>query len=475
MDVERVVELVQRVAAGPIDSSRAGLAVAAAEVRRLRSWVEAQEVRLAALAESTVSCPAQFLAEAGGSLRDAEAVLARVATVRAVPGLLLALSSGAVAGEHLVVMGRRLQRLEPAVRSRVLDDAAGLAAAAAARSPERFSAFVGERVRLAQREVGRDDGTTRLQAQQAMVGLSWRLAAEGMHEWRLLLDPVSAVAFDQAVAAEVETLFHDKVPPGCPTNPLQRQAFLRAHAMLSLARGGGGRAGRPEFIVVVDARDADSGEARAGDRDAGCGPAECAMAGSAPAGAAPGGSVPGSSASDGSVRDGSAPDGSVPAGDGPAGADGQGLGGRRDGEYVVDWGLPVEVPQRVLAELFGRADVHTVVVRNGVVLHAPGNVRLGRTTRLANRAQRRALRAIHPTCGVPGCAVRFGQCSIHHVHWWRNGGRTDLENLLPVCTQHHHLIHEGGWVLTLLPDRPIVVALPDGTEMSTGPPRRRAA
>lgn len=41
-----------------------------------------------------------------------------------------------------------------------------------------------------------------------------------------------------------------------------------------------------------------------------------------------------------------------------------------------------------LADLAGDADVHTVVVRNGVVLHAPGNL---------------------------------------------NGGRTDLDNLLPLC------------------------------------------
>jgi hypothetical protein len=421
MDVERVLELVRRVAAGPADGSRSALAVAVADARRLRSWAEAQEVRLAESAAATASFPEQFLAEAGGgSMRDAGVALARAATVRVVPGLLPALSAGSVTGEHLDVVSRRLRGLEPAVRSHVLADGAGLAAAAAVRSPERYASFVGERVRLAQREIGREDGTSRLAAQQAMVGLSWRLAEEGMHEWRLLLDPVSAVAFDQAVAAEVETLFHDKVPPGCPTNPLQRQTFLRAHALLSLARGGGtGRVGRPEFIVVVDARDA-------------------------------------THESEGTTGHG-APDGARPT------------------EPVVDWGLPVEVPQRVLVELFGRADVHTVVVRNGVVLHAPGNLQLGRTTRLANRAQRRALRALYATCGVPGCSVRFAHTTIHHVHWWRNGGRTDLENLLPLCSAHHHLVHEGGWVLTLLPDRTLVIALPDGTEMSIGPPVRRAA
>ena len=59
---------------------------------------------------------------------------------------------------------------------------------------------------------------------------------------------------------------------------------------------------------------------------------------------------------------------------------------------VVD---PGRRPQRVLAELAGDADVTAVVVRNGVVLHAPGELNLGRMTRLANRAQRRALRGLY--------------------------------------------------------------------------------
>ena len=67
-------------------------------------------------------------------------------------------------------------------------------------------------------------------------------------------------------------------------------------------------------------------------------------------------------------------------------------------------GLPVEVPSRVLVELFGRADVHAVVVRNGVVLCAGGELN-GRSTRLSNRAQRRALRDLYATCAVPGCSA----------------------------------------------------------------------
>ncbi|HSL73217.1 MAG TPA: DUF222 domain-containing protein [Ilumatobacteraceae bacterium] len=142
---------------------------------------------------------------------------------------------------------------------------------------------------------------------------------------------------------------------------------------------------------------------------------------------------------------------------------------------VVEWSLPVEIPARVLADLAGEADVHTVVVRNGVVLYAPGELDLGRATRLANRAQRRALRAMYRTCAIPGCSVHFDRCHLHHVIWWRHDGPTDLANLLPVCTKHHGRIHHDGWIIELGPNRELTLRLPDDTIHTTGPPSIRAA
>jgi Domain of unknown function (DUF222) len=145
------------------------------------------------------------------------------------------------------------------------------------------------------------------------------------------------------------------------------------------------------------------------------------------------------------------------------------------GEPAIDWGIPVEVPYRVLHELAGDADVHTVVVRNGVVIHAPGEVNLGRSTRLANVAQRRALRALYRTCSIPGCEVRYDRCKLHHVLWWRHGGRTDLSNLLPVCSVHHSKIHDQGWAIELGAHRELTIRFPDGSVRTTDPPQRRAA
>ena len=145
------------------------------------------------------------------------------------------------------------------------------------------------------------------------------------------------------------------------------------------------------------------------------------------------------------------------------------------GGPLVDWGLPVEIPLRVLSDLMADGEVHTVVVRNGVVLHAPGRLDLGRSTRLANRAQRRALRGLYSTCAIPGCSVRFDRCKLHHIIWWRHGGSTDLNNLLPVCTQHHTKIHDAGWQVELGPNRELIIGFPDGSIHNTGPPNRQAA
>ena len=88
------------------------------------------------------------------------------------------------------------------------------------------------------------------------------------------------------------------------------------------------------------------------------------------------------------------------------------------------------------------------------------------TQRLANRAQRRAARAMYTRCGIPGCHRHIDDCELHHLVWWEHGGHTDLENLFPVCKHHHDLIHSRQWTVTMGPDRSIIIHLPDGTTMT---------
>jgi hypothetical protein len=41
-------------------------------------------------------------------------------------------------------------------------------------------------------------------------------------------------------------------------------------------------------------------------------------------------------------------------------------------------------------------------------------------------------------------------------------------NLVPLCEQHHHLVHEGGWKLTMTRDRVATWSRPDGTTHLVG-------
>jgi hypothetical protein len=94
----------------------------------------------------------------------------------------------------------------------------------------------------------------------------------------------------------------------------------------------------------------------------------------------------------------------------------------------------------------------------------------GRSVRTANRQQRRALRAMYRTCAHPDCTVAFSACKAHHIRWWwRHLGPTDLDNLIPLCERHHHLVHEGGWTLSMTTDRVTTWTRPDGTVAHHGP------
>jgi hypothetical protein len=106
-----------------------------------------------------------------------------------------------------------------------------------------------------------------------------------------------------------------------------------------------------------------------------------------------------------------------------------------------------------------------------IIVGADGNVlNVGREHRVANRAQRRALRAMYRTCAFHGCDVAFSRCEIHHIHEWELNGLTDLENLLPLCVRHHHLVHDQRWLLELAADRTLTIRQPDGSVFATTRP-----
>ena len=98
-----------------------------------------------------------------------------------------------------------------------------------------------------------------------------------------------------------------------------------------------------------------------------------------------------------------------------------------------------------------------------VVLNGEGvPLDVGRAKRLATAGQRRALEAAHETCAMPECLVAFHHCQIHHIDYWESGGPTDFGNMVPLCSQHHHAVHEGGWRIVLHPETRVLDAKPPG-------------
>jgi hypothetical protein len=106
----------------------------------------------------------------------------------------------------------------------------------------------------------------------------------------------------------------------------------------------------------------------------------------------------------------------------------------------TDVNLPIETIRRIACE---SKIIPIVLNGEGVVLD------LGRSHRLASRHQRRALESMHATCAMPECQIPVSQCQPHHINFWHVGGATDMDNLVPLCAQHHRLAHEGGWKLHL--------------------------
>ena len=128
--------------------------------------------------------------------------------------------------------------------------------------------------------------------------------------------------------------------------------------------------------------------------------------------------------------------------------------------------LPVSTVRRLACE----AQLVPVVLNGeGVALD------LGRSRRLASTDQRIAIESMHRTCVHPDCQVGSDDCRIHHTREWAADlGATDLEDLAPVCETHHHLVHEGGWGLTVTTDRVATWTMPDGTTYWSGPTNDRA-
>jgi len=99
------------------------------------------------------------------------------------------------------------------------------------------------------------------------------------------------------------------------------------------------------------------------------------------------------------------------------------------------------------------ADLRTVILDDtGAV------VGVGRRTRVPPDWLRDATLALHDTCTAPGCLHPARSSDVDHARPWqptatgRPGGRTDIDQLAPVCRRHNRTKEAAGWEVEQQPD-----------------------
>jgi hypothetical protein len=309
--------------------------------------------------------------------------------MRTFPATVVALAEGLITAEHVDSLSQAWFALEPDRRDELASRGEELVTLASTMSPESFRIELHHVID----QLRTNAGESRSDRQRRAAYLrTWTDRSTGMLRLSGAFDPTLARELTARLDHALSARHARQVPEGCPTDPIAKNDWLRAHALMDLV-GEGPVTMRTEIMVVVD-----------GDQ----------------------------------IRTNS-------------------------GEVSLE-------DLRKLAAT-GAARWSTVIVGDDGVIDAPGRLELGRRSRLPNDAQRRALFVLYPTCSIPGCPVEFRLCTIHHVRWWRDGGTTDLGNLVPLCDDHHRAVHHEGWTLVLGPRRRLTVVRSDGRRL-VGTPHR---
>ncbi|WP_374215891.1 DUF222 domain-containing protein [Frankia sp. AiPs1] len=95
---------------------------------------------------------------------------------------------------------------------------------------------------------------------------------------------------------------------------------------------------------------------------------------------------------------------------------------------------------------------------------------LGRRRRLPSRRLRDAVYIRDQgTCQYPGCDHTHW-LQIHHLDRWTDGGDTDIDRLLLLCSAHHRTIHDDTITLTRTPDGTVTAHTADGRTLTPTPP-----
>ncbi len=398
MERAAAIDMFERVISPLPSPSIEDLRLAVSEATSLENMLSAIKTRLMNdLNEQSAVGQDVYAKAANVSLGQSDQVVKRARFLRKVAPVADAFEDGELSTGHVEAFASVYRQAKPAVQTALTQQANELVEVGRTTTSGEFR----KRVAAVARELeDADDADERLVRQKRATRLKlWLDPESGMGRLSGWFDPESYRLLHGRIINETEARFHDLTPEHCPDDPLERQQFLRAHALTGLVAGNAtSGSGATAEVVIVH---------------------------------------------------------------------------HRNDDVEIDWSIEgLQLPDSALDRILAtRARIYDIVVRNGAIVSAPGELNLGRKSRLANRAQRRALAAVHTTCCYPGCEVRYWQTKLHHIRYWRDGGRTDLDNLVPLCAQHHAKVHAENIGLQLLTNRRVQFT---HTQHSTGPPQTRA-
>jgi hypothetical protein len=415
---DEVRELVGRLLDISLDTAeRDELARATALNATLKSFCSRVDMRIARRGTelhgqgSCESGMSMLLDNGNGSERDARAAIDRSRACNAIPGFDAALDAGEVSGEHLDVLARHTRQLNDQERSELAAEADELVRSATSGTTSMFERSLKERINSIKARSNPNADVDLLERQRAQSKIVRRTdPVTGMKTTVVDLDPLRDSTAHNVIAAHLARLRQDPATKDLPFAQLQVMAFMNAITGRTSGSSGDSSADSSDGSVESD----ESGST------IGVGVPEVIV--------------------------------HMDARTSCEGRHADTMCETQDGDPI-----PVATAQRLCCE----AAITMVIVE------ADGTVRRLVEERTANRRQRRALAAMYATCAHPDCRVPFSQCRIHHIVWWSKGGPTVLDNLVPLCSQHHHQVHEGGWNLSMTPDRTLTWLRPDGNVWRT--------
>ncbi|GAB3080904.1 HNH endonuclease signature motif containing protein [Pedococcus soli] len=122
------------------------------------------------------------------------------------------------------------------------------------------------------------------------------------------------------------------------------------------------------------------------------------------------------------------------------------------------------IPLRLLGRFISDGQVQPVWETEG------RPVSVGRAMRILPHRTRRLITDRDRGCRFPGCPTT-GFVEVHHLQAWADGGATDTDNQISLCTTHHDGIDRGDYTITGDPTHPDGLTVTNRYGLPIRPPR----